>query len=88
LRNRAKLKGEIRSSTVDTNLATASLAAILALVAVAVWFDARCLTDLSQSRDAELRYLTRAGWAVAILISFPLGGLLYLRYGKVGRPFL
>lgn len=71
-----------------TNLTTASLAAILALVALAVWFDARCLSDLAQTRDAELRYLTRAGWAIAILISFPLGGLLYLRYAKGPGRFI
>ncbi len=62
-----------------------TLAVVLSLVALVVWFDARCLADLARTRDDQLRYLTRTGWALLIVVTFPLGPVLYLRYGKVPR---
>jgi hypothetical protein len=54
----------------------------LALLAVVVWFDARCLADLARTRDEDSRYLTRAAWALLIVAFFPLGPMIYLRYEK------
>ena len=52
----------------------------LALLSVVVWFDARCLADLNQSPPPRL--LSRQAWGLLIVITFPLGGILYLTYGK------
>jgi len=52
----------------------------LALLTVVVWFDLRCLADLN--RSPEPRLLTREAWALLILITFPVGGILYLTYGR------
>lgn len=70
------------SPTTSVALATAAV-----LLATLVWFDARCLTDLSRTRDDELRYLTRGGWMLAILATFPLGGMLYLTCAKGPRRY-
>ncbi len=64
---------------------TVTLVVVLALVALMVWFDARCLSDLARTRDEELRYLTRTGWAMLIVLTFPVGPMLYLMYAK-GTP--
>ncbi len=62
-----------------------TLVTVVALIAVAVWFDARCLADLARTRDEELRHLDRAAWALLIVLVFPLGGIGYLMYGKGPR---
>jgi hypothetical protein len=58
-----------------------ALAIALGLVTVArfEWF---CLKDLAQTSDEELRYLSRTGWIVVIAFSIPIGGILYLYYGR------
>ncbi len=63
---------------------SASVAVLTALVilAVVVWFDARCLADLRRTGDRELRYFSRDTWALIIVVSFPVGPVLYLTYGK------
>jgi len=53
---------------------------MLGMVTVMVWFDLRCLADLN--RSPRPRVLTREAWALLILITFPVGGILYLVYGK------
>jgi hypothetical protein len=58
------------------------LVAAVAVLALVVWFDARCLDDLARSSDAELRLFTRTTWALVIILSFPFGPLLYLTYAK------
>jgi predicted CDP-diglyceride synthetase/phosphatidate cytidylyltransferase len=63
---------------------TATLVAVLALAALVVWFDARCLADLSRTSDAELRMFPRTTWALVIVFSFPIGPVLYLVYAKGG----
>ena len=60
---------------------TAQLATILVLLAVVVWFDWICLADIAKAR--RVNYLTRQAWALLVVITFPIGGVLYLRYGKV-----
>jgi hypothetical protein len=58
------------------------LATIVVVMAVVAWFDARCLADLSKTGDQDLRYLDRNTWALVIVLSFPIGPMLYLLYGK------
>ncbi|MEU5943157.1 hypothetical protein ABZ807_29240 [Micromonospora sp. NPDC047548] len=60
----------------------AILVTAVALVAVVAWFDARCLADLARTSDRDLHYVNRAGWALVIVLSFPIGPLLYLLYAK------
>jgi hypothetical protein len=57
----------------------------LAVVAVAAWFDARLLADLAKTSDAQLRHLDRRGWALIIVLTFPIGPMLYLLYAKGPR---
>jgi hypothetical protein len=57
-----------------------ALVIALSWVAVAVWFDVICLRDLAKT--PRVRYLTHPMWAVAIVLTFPLGGILYLTYGR------
>jgi hypothetical protein len=60
---------------------TAQLATILVLVAVMVCFDWYCLADIAQAR--YVRNLTKQAWALLVVITFPIGGMLYLTYGRV-----
>ncbi len=66
-----------------------SLLALLALgglvaigVLLVVRFEVFCLRDLARRSDRELRYLTRTGWLVVIVLVIPLGGIGYLCYGR------
>ncbi len=59
----------------------AQLIPIIALLAVLTWFAGYCVVDLA--RASEVRTLTREMWLLIILITIPIGGMLYLRYGKV-----
>ena len=63
------------------------LATTVALLAVAVWFDSRLLTDLAHTPDSELRYVSRNAWGLIIVLSFPVGPMLYLRYAKGPRRY-
>lgn len=58
------------------------LITVVALLSMVVWFDARCLSDLPRTRDRDLRYLNRNTWTLLIVLSFPVGPMLYLLYGK------
>ena len=60
---------------------TAQIATILVVLAVVVWFDWICLADIARAR--HVNYLTRQAWALLVVITFPIGGVLYLTYGKV-----
>lgn len=61
----------------------ALIAAIAALgITVVARFDLLCLRDLASTADADLRYLTRTGWAAAIILAIPMGGIAYLSYGR------
>ncbi len=61
-----------------------TLIPVLALLAVLLWFDRRCLIDLARTPDEDLRHLSRNGWALVIVFSFPIGPALYLLYAKGG----
>jgi hypothetical protein len=69
------------------NTVTIALITAVAILAVVVWFDGRMLADLAHTSDHELRHFNRNTWALIIVISFPLGPLLYLMYGKGGDRF-
>jgi len=56
---------------------------ILPGLLAAVGFAAFCLADLA--RAAEVRYLPKWGWALACLLSIPLGGIMYLSVGRYRR---
>ena len=53
------------------------------ILAAGAAFAAFCLIDLA--RADQVRYLPKWAWAVACLISIPLGGIMYLTVGRVRR---
>jgi len=58
---------------------------VLALVPfalVALGLVAYCLYDLSQH---EVKVLPKWGWALVIVLSIPLGGVVYLLVGRLER---
>jgi hypothetical protein len=61
---------------------------MVAVLAVIVWFDSRCLADLARTSDRELRYFNRNTWALIIVVSFPIGPVLYLMYAKGSRRYM
>jgi hypothetical protein len=69
------------------NSATVVLVTVVALMGVVVWFDRRCLADLARTSDRDLRYFNRNTWALVIVLSFPVGPMLYLRYAKGPRRY-
>jgi hypothetical protein len=72
---------------VNSTLAIA-LITVVVLLSVVVWFDRRCLADLAQTSDRDLRYFNRNTWALLIVLSFPVGPVLYLMYAKGPRRYL
>ncbi len=61
-----------------------SLVAVLA--AVIVWVDSRLLRDLAATTDRQLQHLDRRVWGLTIVLAFPVGPKLYLRFGKGPGP--
>ncbi|WP_030439824.1 hypothetical protein [Actinoplanes subtropicus] len=59
-----------------------ALIGVLAIGALIIWFDLRCLADLRQTSDWRLRHFNRDAWALLIIFAFPFGPLLYLTCGK------
>lgn len=57
--------------------------AVVAAVAVLVGFEVFCLRDLV--RADGVRTLTKPIWAVLCLFTIPLGGMLYLVFGRTIR---
>jgi Phospholipase_D-nuclease N-terminal len=53
-------------------------------LALAIGFDAFCLIDIT--RAAQVRYLPKWAWAPICLSQNPLGGIMYLSIGHIGRP--
>jgi len=58
-----------------------AVATVVALLVMVVWFDWRCLQDLAAAR--EVRTLPKQAWAILVVITFPIGPMLYYAYGKV-----
>jgi hypothetical protein len=69
------------------NMAVVLLTAVV-ILSVVVWFDRRCLADLAQTSDRELRHFDRNAWALIIVLSFPIGPMLYLMYAKGPRRYI
>jgi len=65
------------------NSTTIALITMVAVLSAVVWFDARCLADLARTNPRDLRYFDRNTWALVIVLSFPIGPMLYLRYAKL-----
>jgi Phospholipase_D-nuclease N-terminal len=55
------------------------IAALAPLIILAVVFVGYCLFDLSRN---EVRHLPKWLWAVVVIISIPVGGIVYLLVGK------
>ncbi|HEX6497907.1 MAG TPA: PLDc N-terminal domain-containing protein [Micromonosporaceae bacterium] len=53
----------------------------VALLLVIATFEGYCLVDCA--RAEQVRYVNQWTWALIMLITMPLGGILYLVYGKV-----
>lgn len=53
-------------------------------LALAIGFDAFCLVDIA--RAAHVRYLPKWAWALICLSQSPLGAIMYLSIGHIGRP--
>jgi hypothetical protein len=64
------------------NSVTVALVTAVAILGVVVWFDRRMLADLAKTSDRDLRYFNRSTWALIIVVSFPIGPMLYLLYAK------
>jgi uncharacterized membrane protein YoaT (DUF817 family) len=64
----------------------------LVLVILFVWFAARtiyrfisyCLADLA--RQSAVALLPRETWRLLIIVCIPIGGMLYLRFGRTRTP--
>lgn len=56
---------------------------VAALAAMIIRIDIVLLNDLAATPDQHLLLLTRTGWAAAIIFLFPIGAILYLRFGKM-----
>jgi hypothetical protein len=54
------------------------------VLALGICFDAFCLVDIA--RAAQVRYLPKWAWTLICLIQTPLGGIMYLSIGHIGRP--
>ncbi|BCB74335.1 hypothetical protein GCM10022251_72750 [Phytohabitans flavus] len=63
---------------------TVALITAVAILSAVVWFDRRLLADLAQTSDRNLRHFNRGTWALIIVVSFPIGPMLYLLYAKGG----
>jgi hypothetical protein len=57
---------------------------LLAALPLAIGFDAFCLADIA--RAAQVRYLPKWAWVLICLVQCPLGGIMYLSIGHIGRP--
>lgn len=56
-----------------------SAAALVPILVILVAFVGFCLYDLSRT---EVRYLPKWAWVIIVLVSIPLGGILYLAIGR------
>ena len=59
--------------------AVIALVVAVAIVAVVRW-EVFLVRDISAARD--VRYLTKPAWTAVCLICIPIGGILYLFYGR------
>jgi hypothetical protein len=65
------------------NAATVALVALITVVGVlVVRFERFCFGELATTRDDQLRYLTRRGWLAVIACVIPIGGVVFLYFGR------
>ena len=69
------------------NSLTVALITVMTIMTVVVWFDRRCLADLAQTSDGDLHYFNRNTWALIIVLSFPIGPMLYVLYARGPRRY-
>jgi hypothetical protein len=64
----------------------AQLAGAVLVVGLLVWavgrFEEFCVNALASTPDHRLQVLNRQGWIVLILVFIPVGGVMYLTYGR------
>lgn len=56
---------------------------VMLVLALAVMFDGFCLADIA--RAERVRYLRKWAWVLICLVQAPLGGIMYLSIGHIGR---
>jgi hypothetical protein len=56
---------------------------VMLVLALAVGFDGFCLADIA--RATQVRYLHKWAWVIICLAQAPLGGIMYLSIGHIGR---
>jgi ABC-type tungstate transport system substrate-binding protein len=66
----------------STAVTIVALIGIVAVIVLAVQFVRFCLDDLGNA--TEVRMFTPQVWALLIIITIPIGGMLYLIYGRSG----
>lgn len=59
-----------------------SLTAALIVAVVATGFAAYCVMDVARTDDRDILLLPRIAWAVVCVISVPIGGIVYLMFGR------
>lgn len=57
---------------------------IALILALAVGFAGFCLADIA--RADSVRWLPKWAWAIICVIQIPGGGIIYLSFGRIGRP--
>ncbi|HEY2793551.1 MAG TPA: hypothetical protein VGJ28_14400 [Micromonosporaceae bacterium] len=62
----------------------ASLIAILAVIVLAAQFVRFCLNDLQNA--TEVNMFSPQVWTFLIIVTIPIGGMLYLTYGRSRGP--
>ncbi len=67
-------------SSMNSMALALTVAVVLAAIVVVVRFEVFCLTDIAEAE--EVRYLTKPAWAAICVLAIPVGGILYLIYGK------
>jgi len=56
---------------------------VMLVLPLAAVFDGFCLADIA--RATQVRYLHKWAWALICLVQCPLGGIMYLSIGHIGR---
>lgn len=69
------------------NTAVAALLTAVVIMSLVAWLDSRCLADLARTSDRDLHIFNRNTWALLIVVSFPIGPMLYLMYAKGPRRY-
>lgn len=54
---------------------------VVVAIFVVVRFELFCLKDIAEAEN--VRYLSKPTWAVICVLSIPIGGILYLLYGRI-----